>query len=183
MFVHNLFALALFVFPIVMFCQSQVGQWACNWPLYPGGFFRLICFFSFVHWLYCPRWCGQRVPSLDVQMSTSTWDTFPFKVSYANPTLKIYDDYWVSKSGGIPAVLPLHQPCCLQLCHRWQSYWRIHVFWGFPFSFSQFHLLSKLTGHCLLRLPLLYFLCRLPLPGRLSLNERIVFGWALHALK
>ena len=100
--------------------------------------------------------------------------------------------HWIPNCspGGVPTVLPLHKPSCLQLCHWRQPYWGNNVFWGFPFPFisfapkvCQFCLLLKLTGHCLLRLPLIYYLCRLPVPGRLSLNKRIVFGWVLHALK
>ena len=79
------------------------------------------------------RLCGQRVPSLDVQMSTSTWDTFHlFNFGFLNL-------FWIPNCspGCVPTVVPLLEPCCLQLCHWRQSYWRIHVFRGFPIIFDK----------------------------------------------
>ena len=86
---------------------------------------------------------------------------------------------WVSLSGGVSAVFPVHEPGGLQLCHWRQPHRWIHVLWGFPRTYYTDLLPSKnlaaksfpTPGHCLLLLSFLYFLCRLTLPGRLIFNK------------
>ena len=125
-------------------------------------------------------------------------ETISFQTFLCQPNFKKLqsDEYFKQNVslGGVPAVLPLHQPRCVQLCHRRQPYWGIHVFWGIPQTCTSFEISRYLrflliyqkhntSGHCLLRLPLLHHLCRLPLPGRLRLNKRLVFCSVLQALK